>query len=94
MESLGPLGGYVVGRASWTPTLGSPFTSTMCQSSSASTVPPSSRAQKVLSAFKSAALKTTTWWLIFTVPFSPLVALLMLQGRCCYHGASNTQLPP
>ena len=71
-SSLRPLGRYVVGRE-LNPTFGSPFTSTMCQSSSASTVPPSSRAQKVLSAFKSAASKTTTWRLIFTAQFSSLV---------------------
>jgi hypothetical protein len=49
-------------------------------------VPPSSRAQKVLSAFNSAASKTTTWWSIFIAPFSPLVALLMLQGACPLRG--------
>src|ERR1700684_4610701 len=36
----------------------------MCQSSSAWTSPPSTPAQKALSAVRSAASKTTTWWFI------------------------------
>src|SRR5436190_5684386 len=45
----------------------------MCQSSSALTVPPSTPAQKVLSAARSAASKTTTWKLIFTTSSSRFV---------------------
>lgn len=40
------------------PTRGAPSTNTMCQSSSASTVPPSTPAQKLLSAARAAASKT------------------------------------
>ena len=47
--------------ASWTPTRAWPSTLTMCQSGSASTVPPSTPAQKLLSLARSAASNTTTW---------------------------------
>src|SRR5437867_4485440 len=42
----------------------------MCQWSSAPTVPPSTPAQKLLSAARSAASNTTTWKVIFTASFS------------------------
>jgi len=54
-----PLGRTVI-RRELDPTRGSPSTTTMCQSSSASIVPPRSPAQKLLSAARSAASKTTT----------------------------------
>jgi hypothetical protein len=59
-----PIGGTWLG-ASCTPSRHSPSTTTLCQSSSASTVPPSRSAQKLLSAARSAASNTTICRLIF-----------------------------
>src|SRR5918911_5043061 len=47
------------------PSRHSPSTNTLCQSSSATTVPPSRPAQKALSAARSAASNTMIWRLIF-----------------------------
>jgi hypothetical protein len=63
--AVGPVGGAWFG-ASWTPNRDWPSTSMLCQSSSRWTVPPSSRAQKELSASRSAASNTTIWRLSFT----------------------------
>src|SRR4051794_24869694 len=57
--------------ASWNPTRAWPPTRTVCQSSSASTVPPRSPAQKALSAPRSAASKTRICRRMFTPPSCP-----------------------